>query len=228
MATSTADISSCEIDGQSYELIPIKGNPDDRPDTEHADLNLEWRGYELTSAELGLVDYTGDVDPQAPQLYGLFADDRTPAFSNVYQVYNWDWGCNCRGDLIGDWPVTLAGMVTTAGETIELPDRQGGDIYQGRFKAVVIYAADDRISLKYTRDDDVVQGYTIHVEDVCVEPDLVALYRQGDDVHGRTQLPALGTGQPFGRAMSNEIGVVIRDNGSFMDPRSRKDWWQGR
>ena len=221
-------VTSCEIDGQSYELIPIKGNPEDRDDDEHADLNLELRGYEPTSAELGLVDYTGDTDPQAPQLYGLFADQRTPAFSNVYQVYNWDWGCNCRGDLIDDWDVTLAGMVTTAGETIRLPNRQNGDIYQGRFKAVVIYAADNRITLKYTRDDDVVQGYTIHVENVCVEPDLVALYRQGDDNHGRTQLPALAPGQPFGRAMGSEIRVAIRDNGAFMDPRSRKDWWQGR
>jgi hypothetical protein len=74
----------------------------------------------------------------------------------------------------------------------------------------------------------VIQGYTIHVEDVWVEPDLVALYHQGDDQNGRTYLPALAAGQPFGRAMGNEIGIVIRDNGSFMDPRSRKDWWQGR
>jgi len=45
---------------------------------------------------------------------------------------------------------------------------------------------------------------------------------------GRGHLPALRAGQAFGRARGDEIGGVIRDNGAFMDPRSRKDWWQGR
>ena len=31
-----------------------------------------------------------------------------------------------------------------------------------------------------------------------------------------------------GRARGNEIQVAIRDTGRFMDPRTRKDWWQGR
>ena len=70
------------------------------------------------------------------------------------------------------------------------------------------------------------RGYTIHVENVCVEPDLVALYREGDD-KGRTELPALAAGQAFGVALGHEIRVAIRDVGSFMDPRSRKDWWVG-
>lgn len=32
----------------------------------------------------------------------------------------------------------------------------------------------------------------------------------------------------IGTAIGNELGVAIRDTGSLMDPRSRKDWWQGR
>ncbi|MCL7454490.1 MAG: hypothetical protein M8467_15740, partial [Anaerolineae bacterium] len=67
--------------------------------------------------------------------------------------------------------------------------------------------------------------YTVHVENVCVEPSLLALYRQWDAA-GRVRLPALRGGQPFGRARGTEIGVAIRDSGTFMDPRSRKDWWQ--
>ena len=39
------------------------------------------------------------------------------------------------------------------------------------------------------------------------------------------QLPALRAEQAFGRARGDEIMVSIRDTGSFMDPRSRKDWW---
>jgi hypothetical protein len=65
------------------------------------------------------------------------------------------------------------------------------------------------------------------VENVCVEPSLLALYETLDDA-GRVQLPALRGGQPFGRALGTEIRVAIRDAGTFMDPRSRKDWWQGK
>jgi hypothetical protein len=171
--------------------------PTDRPAEEHADLNLALRGYELTNAFKGLVDYTGGGEPKAPQLPGLFADDRTGIFSNVYQVYDWDWGCNCRGELLTNWPVTLAGLEVTAGETIQVPD-SGYAIGSG-YEVLVLYASTERITLKYTRDDNVISGYTLHVENVCVDPNLLALY-----------------------------GVAIRDNGTFMDPRSRNDWWRGR
>jgi hypothetical protein len=56
---------------------------------------------------------------------------------------------------------------------------------------------------------------------------LLALYRQLNSA-GRVELPALRPGQPFGRAAGGEIDAAIRDSGSFLDPRSRKDWWQGR
>ena len=161
-----------------------------------------------------------------PQLAGLFADGRTPNVIKTYAVYDWDWGTGQQGALLSTWPVTLMGLETSEGELIHLPDRNGGDIYQGRFKAIVIYAENNFITLKYTREDDVVQGYTIHIENVCVDPDLVALYRQGDD-EGRTALPALAARQAFGIALGNEIRVAIRDVGTFMDPRSRKDWWVG-
>lgn len=218
---------TCDVPGASFERIPIKGAPDKkRDDVNHADLNLAVRGYEQVDEFKGLIHYNGATDSQAPQLAGLFADERTPNVINTYAVYDWNWGTGQAGPLLSNWPVTLMGIETAEGEVIHLPDRSGGDIYQGRFKAVVIYAESHFITLKYTREDDVVQGYTIHVENVCVDPDLVALYRQGDD-EGRTRLPALAAGQAFGIAPGNEIRVAIRDVGSFMDPRSRKDWWVG-
>jgi len=91
----------------------------------------------------------------------------------------------------------------------------------------VLYATEERITLKYTNADNVVHGYTLHVEHLCVEPRLLALYQQWN-AEGRSRLPALKAGQAFGRARSGEIGVAIRDEGTFMDPRSDKDWWQGR
>jgi hypothetical protein len=91
----------------------------------------------------------------------------------------------------------------------------------------VLYAAPDRITLKYTRTDNVVHGYTLHLVGLCVDPPLLDLYRSWNAA-GRGQLPALQPGQAFGRAASATVGVAIRDSGTFMDPRSRKDWWRGR
>jgi hypothetical protein len=212
------------IPGESYGDFPVNGDPTDPPAEEHPDLNLALRGYELTDAYKGLVDYSGGSDPNAPQLPGLFADNRTPTFSNVYQVYGWDWECNCRGPLITNPEVTLAGLAVTPGETIHVP---GSGYSIGGYEVLVLYATSDRITLKYTPDDHVIWGYTLHVENICVEPRLLALYQWWNDA-GRDRLPALRAGQAFGRAHGSEIGVVIRDGGAFMDPRSRKDWWQGR
>jgi len=212
------------IPGESYGVLEVPTLPTDRPAEVHADLNLRLRGYELTSAYKGLVDYSGGTDPNAPQLPGLFADDRTPTFSNVYQVHHWDWPTNSQGPVITDPSVTLAGFAVAPGETIHVPS-SGYDI--GGYEVLVLYASAERITLKYTLNDNVVLGYTLHVENVCVEPSLLALYQAWNE-QGRGSLPALRAGQPFGRARGSEIGVAIRDTGAFMDPRSRKDWWQGQ
>jgi hypothetical protein len=213
------------IPGVEYGTLDVDGPPTDRPAEEHADLNLALRGYEITGAYPGLVDYGGSGDPRAPQLDTLFADRRLPAFPAVYQVYDWNWGCNCRGDLLTEYDVTVAGMGLTPGEVLHLPD-SGYNLGDG-YEALVLYASEERITLKYTREDNVVHGYTLHVENVCVEPSLLALYRAWNQ-NGRGKLPALRGGQPFGRARGGEIGVAIRDAGTFMDPRSRRDWWQSK
>jgi LysM repeat protein len=216
---------SGEIPGESYGELPVSGGPADPPAEEHSDLNLALLGYEPTDASKGLVDYSGGTDPNAPQLPSLFADNRTPTFSAVYQVHSWDWGRNRRGPLITNPEVTVVGMAVTPGETIHVP-RSGYTIGNG-YAVLVLYASPERITLKYTPDDHVVWGYTLHVENVLVEPRLLALYQSWNKA-GRTRLPALRAGQAFGRARGSEIRIVLRDRGGLMDPRSRKDWWQGR
>ncbi len=214
----------CSVTGQTYgSLSPT--NPYGGDVSVHPDINLAVRSYEPTSAYLGLVDYAGSIDPAAPQLPSLFADNRTATFRSAYKVYRWDWTCNCRSGLIQKWDVTLGGLATTPGEIIRLPvaDYDIG----GGYGALVLYAEEHRLTLKYTREDDVVEGYTIHLENLCVDANLLALYRQLNAA-GRDELPALRPGQPLGRADGNEIGVAVRDVGAFLDPRSRKDWWQGR
>jgi hypothetical protein len=216
--------AACTPTGQTYgQLAPSVPATGDM--STHPDVNLAVRGYEPTTAFLGLVDYAGNVDPNAPQLYTLFTNNRTPGFTSANQVHQWDWTCNCRGGPITKWDVTLLGMRTTPGEIIHLPVA-GYDV-GGGYGALVLYAEPTRITLKYTREDNVVAGYTIHLENICVDANLLAKYRSLNAA-GRAELPALRPGQPLGRAPGSEIDAAIRDSGSFLDPRSRKDWWQGR
>ena len=211
------------IPDANYGAISVIPPPTDRPAELHADLNLALRGYEPTSSYLDLVDYDGPTDLGAPQLAGLFADHRIPTFSAAYQVHHWDWALDLRGPVITNPDVTLLGMAMNPGELIHVP-ASGYTIGSG-YEVLVLYAAPQRITLKYTGEDNVVWGYTLHLENICVDPSLLALYQAWNDA-GRGQLPALHAGQPFAYARDGEIGVAIRDTGAFMDPRSRKDWWQ--
>jgi hypothetical protein len=221
------------IQGASYTSIPVDPYyQDGRTDYAHADLNLELRGYALTNCAkcgLGLVDYNGSTDSNAPRLAYLFSPPRLPAFIGAYQVYDWQWlappNPGYRGSLLSTWPLTLIWMATGTDEIIHLPNRNG-DIYQGNWHAQVLYATEDQITFVYTRNGNAAYGYTVHIVNIWVDPQLVALY-EACNAAGRYNLPALANGQPFGRAKAGGIGVAIRDNGTFMDPRSRKDWWPG-
>ncbi|MDM8520573.1 hypothetical protein QUF64_11030 [Anaerolineales bacterium HSG6] len=216
-----------------FELIPVESSAMDHPDRYHADLNLALRGYVRVEAPLEQVHYNGATAPDPPQLSGLFEPNRHPAIVATYQINHWDWGCGsnehgCPGGPIQDWGATLIGVATTSGEAIYIPKRWA-DIYQGRFKALVLYASERQVTLGYTRQDGVTLGYVAHIQNICVDPNLLTAYRTQNNEHGWRNgglLPALTNNQPLGTALHGELQVAIRDNGSFLDPRSSKDWWQ--
>lgn len=219
------DTMACDAtSGSDYGVLGAGGWEGRQPDL-HPDLNLAVRGYREVDAFRGLVDYDGETDGNAPQLWGLFADRRTPDIANTYQVYDWDWGSDSRGDLIEDFEVTMTGFRTAEGETIYTPDF-GLELGEG-YVALVLYADTHRITLKYTGEDNVIEGYTLHLEGLCVYTNLINAYN-ARNAAGRGALPALRPGQPIGYTPATEVGVAIRDRGAFLDPRSRKDWWQGR
>lgn len=215
----------CDTAGGGDYGVLGAGGWEGRPPEAHADLNLSVRGYTVVNGFRGLVDYDGNTDGNAPQLWGLFADRRTPEIAHTYQVYDWDWGSNSRADLIEDFEVTMVGFVVSEGEGLYTPDF-GHEIGDG-YVALVLYADPHRITLKYTGEDNVIEGYTLHIEGLCVYASLLNLY-DARQAAGRGALPALRPGQPIGYAPGREVGVAIRDRGAFLDPRSRKDWWQGR
>jgi subtilisin family serine protease len=104
-------------------------------------------------------------------------------------------------------------------------------------EVLVLFADHDTVALRYTREDSSAPpGYTIHIDNICTDPNLLALYNTLDDPSGpRYQypnasygLPNLYAGQSFGVARTSEVVVAIADTGSFQDPRSLDEWWQIR
>lgn len=220
-----------------------------RPAAEHADKNIELRGYTLNDdpyVEHGLVDYGSDDDTQPPQLATLFDPPRVPAFPTVYRIHQWDWAPSpapgAREGPIQDYPVTALGMETAWGEPVHVPQSGysiGGD---PAMEVLVLYADEDTVTLRYTRDDSSAPaGYTLHIDNVCTDPNLLALYDQLDDPNGPRYvytppgqrpytypLPNLAESQLLGTGRGEEMVVSIADTGSFQDPRSMNEWWQIR
>ncbi len=214
-----------------------------RPAYNHADKNLELRGYTPNTGsdfERELVDYEGAGEPVLPpQLATLFASDRVPTLTHFYRVHHWKWAAppkpGTRGGPTTEFPATALGLQTTPGEPLHVPT-SGYDI-GGGMEVIVLFADEDTVALRYTRDDSSApNGYTVHVDNICTDPNLLALYNSLDNPSGPRyeypnpsyDLPNLAEGQSFGTARSAEIVVAISDTGTFMDLRSCDEWWRVR
>lgn len=232
--------ATCNISSNaSFDLISVQGSSykNNALTDENADFRLSIIGYTSTPASLGallaLVDYGGAADAGAPRLHTIFSPARVPQFVKNYQRYDWNWNENApppygsRGGVNNDWPVSVLDMATTKGEAISIPDRGAANSTAGT-NAMVLYADEQQITLVYGDQDRVDAGYVIYLANLCVDPNLVALYRaqlaNGKRATGR--LPALRNDQKIGEAGGSFITVAVRDQGPFLDPRSRKDWWQ--
>ena len=83
---------------RTYDLIPVDGPLADHPDYLHGDLNLSLRGYSEVNEYLGLVNYSGGIDSNAPQLAGLFSPNRFPGVASTHRVNDWIWGCGSESE----------------------------------------------------------------------------------------------------------------------------------
>lgn len=215
-----------------------------RPAHLHADKNIALRGYVPSTypgLKRSLVDYgLDDKRAQPPQFTTLFSPPAVPEFTNYYSVRSWKWvdssvGPGTPGAPETSYPVTALGLRTYPGQPLHVPS-SGYDIGQG-MEVLVIYADEDTVALRYTREDSSGSpGYTVHVDNICTDPNLLALYNRldgGDRYVYRYRgyccynLPALPAGQQIGVARGEETVVAIVDSGAFMDPRSCEEWWQG-
>jgi hypothetical protein len=216
--------TGCDLPQDNFASLSVTASPQTGDLQTDEDVNLAYRGWAPTTAAHQLVDLGPVWDKKAPQFPSMFADRRTARISSVYQRYRWDPTCDCPKDTYSPWDVTVLGLAVKPGETIYTPDSKydigGGYEYQ------VMFASNTGITLYIGRDDDF-NGYVVHIEDICVDRDLLHKYQKLDDA-GRRSLPALRGHQAFARALGAEIKVAVRDTGHFLDPRSRNDWWQGR
>ncbi len=208
-----------------YTLIPVTGPPTDHPDALHGDLNLGLRGYTPTDAAAALISINGPTDSDPPQISSTLLGGGA-SFTQVYRVRDWDWGCGehgCQGGELSQVEASLLGIAAAPGQPLSFPARSA-QIYGGGYTALVVYAEETRLTVVYTREDSVANGYTAHLEKICVDPNLLALYRSANAA-GRGSLPGLRNGDVVGTASGGEIAVAVRDRGWFSDPRSAKDWW---
>jgi len=225
--------SSCASTSPAqFDLVPVDGSSDTALTDQNADLRLSVLGIVPVEAPLQLVDYSGATDGNAPRLHGMFQPSRIPQMVRVYKRRDWNWDrasappYGTPGGANNDWPVSTVDFATTSGEAILIPQR-GTAIYGNNIIGMVLYASEQELTIIYTRQDAVGTGYVVHMQNLCVDPNLVALYRAqlAGGKHASGQLPGIRGNQTVGTALTT-LTVAIRDRGAFYDPRSRKDWWQ--
>lgn len=195
-----------------YALIPIEGENDDRPAEETSDLNLKLRGPEPIEAELSLVDIEGPANPDAPKLSAIFQ----PNFTATYGVHDWDLECDCQGELLQD--AVLVGIATRPDQPVFIPKTKQA-IYQDQYYAMLLYASEDSVTFVSSGEGTISSGYTVYYLGLKTDPNLLATYRQSEG----NELPGLTLDTPIGIA-TEELIVAIRDQGKFVDARSR-EWW---
>jgi hypothetical protein len=216
-SAQSASLGPLPASANSYALMPIEGQREIRPAAEHGDLNLKLRDPQPAKLEAKLIDIPGaGSDPNAPRLSRVLKPDIVA----TYLVHDWNWGCNCKGPLIQDGRAVLVGIKTTPGDPIFIPPTPH-DIYQGKDYATLLYADEDSLTFVYARVGNVVKGYTVHYLGLQTDPNLLKLFRESQG----NNLPGLTLDTPVGLA-SSQLIVAIRDNGAFMDARSRLDWWR--
>ncbi len=212
-----ASLGPLPASANSYALMPIEGQREIRLAAEHGDLNLKLRDPQPAKLETKLVDISGaGIDSSAPRLSRVLKPDIVA----TYLVHDWNWGCNCKGALIQDGRAVLVGIKTAPGDPIFIPPTPD-NIYQGKSYATLLYADEDSLTFVYARTGNVVNGYTVHYLGLQTDPNLLKLFRESQG----NNLPGLTLDTPVGLAGSQLI-VAIRDNGTFLDARSRLDWWK--
>lgn len=199
--------AGCIING------PYESNP-----SSNYDLNTTLKARHPVANPGGLMSISGNCGcPKPPDLSTTFP---TLNITNAWQVNDTAQPCFNVSPC-----VHLAGITVGSGYEIRVPE-VGFEIAPG-LNAAVIYADNNLnlLSLHYTANDDVSHGYTVQFEGIHVRDDLFDAYNEANSVTSRACLPVVQNGDIVGTAVGNEITVIVRDRGNWMNPLSAKDWW---
>ena len=212
-----------------------------RPAYNHADKNIELRGYVLNTdpnIQRELVDYGSNDPTQPPQFATLFNPYQVPPLSGFYYVGQWIWAPSpdpgTQGPPNTQYPATALSFALPPGIPLHTPS--SGYNIGGGMEVIILFADTDTIALHYSREDSAAVGYTIHIDNICTDPNLLSLYNSLDNPNGPRydypsavyNLPTLPAGQIFGTTSSGQMVLATADGGAFQDPRSCNDWWQIR
>lgn len=162
-----------------------------------------------------------EIDPRAPQLNTLFPG-ASESFSALYQLHEYNGTTLIPTNNIDNWGSTLSGF-NSAGRTISVP--ASGYNIGGGYQVTILYLDESNgdLTLSYTAGEQgIVIGYSMHLLNLNINPELVSLYREGVP---QGKVIALPCGYNLGTSRS-ELQVSIRDTGTFFDVRSAYDWWQ--
>lgn len=206
--TSSTSYITCKKNSNNfYESIDVlRTNP--KPVSQRDDLILP--PMVLVQAKMDVFyEKVFDPDPKIPVFNEIFSPPRRPRFIAGYQSTR-----EVRGSYVAE--VEILEIETIPGEVLLFPYTDY-DIGNG-YRAMVLYVSENEITFKITREDDVITGYTIYIENICPDYNLKTLYDKLNQ-EGRRSLPVIKEKQPFGAAKKNTMKIAIRDTGTFLDLR---------
>lgn len=208
--------------GETYALRPvseIKFREAIQRD-ENPDFNIYIRGFDCEQAVSSLGSIGGPIDRNAPRAYTALNRDKSQVkISHTYKVRDWNWNSNTRGNWLS---ARGLGLQTIKDQLVHTPMTTSA-YRPGGMQAFVLHATPTSIALKYTQEDNVVFGYTIHLTGLCVDSNLIQLYKQNLAGTNRVYLSPF---QVVGKSLGREVQIYIRDTGSFMTPIHANHWWQ--
>lgn len=187
-------------------------------------LNPKRGGWTPVNADHSLCDnpINAGYDPGSkPFLGNIVSGLDTNPVCNPYRVNIAENKNNnfCPGDPAD---VSMCGFAASPSTPVHAPNTCQSPWY-------VLYADEGFITMVVNGADciggDCDEGYGVHIDGLIVNKDLLTLYRK-DDAEGRNRLPIVNANDVIGTVdTGGEVRVTIRDTGSYMDPRTLRDWW---
>jgi len=199
----------------------------------NAETNVALRGYFEVNESTSLISRNGNkdgLDPNMPPQISTLFQNHYPKIIKTYDINNWDYENNKPipgQSATPAWKVHIIGLEATPGEA--LVGLKAGRTVDGSHVFLVMYAEKNFIMMVHSNEDTWDEtgpsGYPFYFLEICVDPNLLALYEK-NNAEGRNELPGVASGQVFGYAKTNEVKMTLRDTMSFMDPRYKEDWWE--